>query len=66
MRELLAFWLGLIVILAAAVTCGGCMAGEAVDSSGQVRELKLEDGTRCVLFAGYYKGGITCDWGSSR
>lgn len=64
--NLFAFWLGLLVILAAAVMSSGCVAGDAAEPTGQVREVKLTDGTRCALFVGYYKGGITCDWGSGK
>lgn len=27
-----------------------------------VREVVLSDGTRCAVYSGYKKGGITCDW----
>lgn len=28
-----------------------------------VTEITLSDGTQCAVAQGYYKGGITCDWG---
>ena len=30
--------------------------------SGAVTEILLEDGTRCAVLIGGYKGGISCDW----
>jgi len=28
-----------------------------------ITEITLSDGTPCAVAQGYYKGGITCDWG---
>jgi hypothetical protein len=41
-------------------------AGETVygsdGTSAHVSLVKLEDGTRCAVVVGMYKGGISCDW----
>jgi len=29
---------------------------------GEVKEVRLSDGTRCVVLIGSSKGGISCDW----
>ncbi len=60
------------ILLAATLLCAGCSRMEArspemLELSRQtiqahVHEIKLEDGTRCVVFQDSYKGGITCDW----
>lgn len=31
-------------------------------TSAHVSVVKLEDGTRCAVVVGMYKGGISCDW----
>ena len=31
-------------------------------TSAHVSLVKLEDGTRCAVVVGMYKGGISCDW----
>jgi hypothetical protein len=52
----------LVVLLAVA----GCDNGEVTSSSGfyggDVVETTLKDGTRCAVFVGSYKGGVSCDW----
>jgi hypothetical protein len=41
-------------------------AGETVygsdGTSAHVSLVRLEDGTRCAVVVGMYKGGISCDW----
>jgi len=30
--------------------------------TGRIDEYRLEDNTRCAVFIGYSKGGLSCDW----
>lgn len=57
----------IVVILALLALLTGCNTD--VSSRGNyanVEEYHLPDGTRCAVLIGYQKGGISCDWGSSR
>jgi len=56
-----------VFILATLTLLTGC--GGDVSSKGthaDVKEYYLADGTRCAVLIGFKKGGISCDWGSSR
>ena len=57
------------------VTCctGGCytttpgqIEASGAGGSAVVEMHTLPDGTRCAVLVGYQKGGITCDWESTR
>ena len=71
MRELIGFWTGCALIVAVAVMTSGCGSTESdyvrfsneYVSENLMREIKLSDGTQCVLFAA---GGISCDWEAKR
>lgn len=34
--------------------------------SGEVKEIRLSDGTVCAVLLGYQRGGIDCNWPSER
>ena len=36
--------------------------GGRIGTDGRVIEIRLEDGTRCVVFLHLEAGGIDCDW----
>ena len=37
-------------------------ANRIQDITDSVYEINLQDGTRCAVYKGYKRGGITCDW----
>ena len=45
------------------VVLSGC-SREIPVSQRSISNVVLEDGTRCVVFQRYYRGGISCDWES--
>ena len=54
-----------ILMAVVAVVISGCEfhSGETKPRMPRdVRMVYLIDGTRCAIFEGYYKGGISCDW----
>lgn len=54
-----ALWCVVLVFVGALLI--GCDADIPVSGDNQdIREFKLSDGTRCVLYR--FRGGITCDW----
>ena len=54
------------LLLVSVFLLGGC--SNDIDSSvnlgltGDAYEFTLKDNTRCVVFDGFFTGGITCDW----
>jgi len=61
------------VLLLGSVAVTGCADKNSVSGQnsvtvrsdsyiGYVSEIYLEDGTRCAVMMGYYKGGLSCDW----
>lgn len=64
------------LLLLALVVCGGCAkdrpsaSAESVENAyicnntgdPNIFDCRLSDGTRCVVYANYRVGSITCDW----
>lgn len=40
----------------------GIRVTESLHVDGTIKEVYLEDGTRCAVLIGDRKGGISCDW----
>lgn len=54
-----ALWCVVLVFVGSLlIGCGPITTGSG--DNQDIREFKLSDGTRCVLYR--YRGGITCDW----
>ena len=55
-------FISIMILLAVA----GCSNPWTEIPTGGYQYIKLEDGTRCVIWSGgslRYQGGISCDWG---
>ena len=62
----------IILPILALAACGGNQSSSTSATtvsdgwgSADVTLVTLRDGTRCATLVGAYKGGITCDWGST-
>lgn len=53
----------LVLLLIGLMSCsGGGQSVAGAGGGGDIQEIYLSDGTRCVVLIGYYKGAISCDW----
>ena len=55
----------LVVALVLLAGCDAAPGAQRLVSGGtlaDVQELRLSDGTRCVVMQGPQRGGITCEW----
>lgn len=54
----------LILAMLASIALSGC--SNNVGSQSDIREARLEDGTRCAYILQSYKAALTCDWSGSK
>lgn len=57
--------LAVVVLLLVLSGCNTSPGAQDVSSSsgrGEVKIVKLEDGTTCAVLIGYRKGAISCNW----
>lgn len=61
-ESLSALRVSLLVLLLAGCSQQEPSVEEGPKHDKYVREVVLSDGTRCAVYSGYKKGGISCDW----
>lgn len=62
--------MGKFLLIVSLAVLAGCTATPSEDAqtvggaggSASVQEVRLSDGTRCVVVVGAYKAGVDCDW----
>lgn len=50
------------IVIMTALFLAGCGNVSGVGGSADVIEYYLDDGTRCAILVGAYKGSIDCNW----